>query len=57
MIVVDLQRKIDGVLQERRELLEASAKLREEKLDLKEKLLSQFVELQKVCEEVSNLSR
>ena len=46
---------MDGVLQKGRELLEVSAKLREEKLDLKERLLSWLVELQKVWEKVFDL--
>ena len=45
---------VDEVLQKGRELLEASAKLRE-KLELEEKLLSRFLELQKAWEELSDL--
>jgi len=46
MIVAGLQRRMDGVLQKGRELLEASAKLRE-KLDLEERFLIWLLELQK----------
>ena len=45
MIVAGLQRRMDRVLQKVRELLQASAKLKEEKLDLEERLLSRPVEL------------
>ena len=47
MIVAGLQRKLDGILQKGRELLEMSVELREEKLDVEEKLLSRLLELQK----------
>ena len=47
MTVVDLQRRMDEVLQKGRELLEMSAQLREKKLDLEERLLSRLVDLQK----------
>jgi len=53
--VRDLQRRVDGVLQKGRELLEASAELRGEKLDFEVRLLSRFEELQRAWEEVSEL--
>ena len=40
---------------ERRELLEASTMLREEKVELEEKPLSRLLEMQKTWEEVSDL--
>ena len=46
---------MDRVLQKGCELLEVSAGLREEKLDLEVRLLSRLEELQKAWEEVSNL--
>ena len=55
MTVRDLQRRVDGVLQKGRELLEASAELRGEKLDFEVRLLSRFEELQRAWEEVSEL--
>ena len=50
VIAANLQRRIDRVLEQGHELLEASAKLREEKLDLEVKLLSRLKELQKVSD-------
>ena len=55
MIVAGLQKRMDGVLQKGRELLEASAKLRGKKLKLEEKLLNWLLELQKVWKEASDL--
>ena len=55
MTMAGLMKRADGVLQKRRELLEASASLRGEKVDLEEKLLSQLLKLQKMLEEVSSL--
>ena len=43
------------MFQKGHELLEVSAKLREEKLDLEMRLLSRLEELQKAWEEVSHL--
>ena len=40
MAVAGLRRRVDRVLQKGHKLLKANAKLREEKLDLEEKLLS-----------------
>ena len=53
--MADLQMRVDKVLQKGRELLETSAKLREENLDFEVRLLSRLEELQKVREEVSDL--
>ena len=50
-----LRRRVDEVLQKWRELLEASASLRGEKVELEEELLSWLLELQKTLEDVSNL--
>ena len=55
MIVASLRKRVDGFLQKGRELLVASASLREEKVKLEEKLLSRLLELQKALEEVSDL--
>ena len=46
---------MDGIHQKGRELLETSASLRKEKVELEEKLLSRLLELQKTSEEVSDL--
>jgi len=50
-----LKKKMDGVLQKGRQLLDTSSSLRREKVELEEKLLSQLLELQKVLEKVSDL--
>ena len=55
MTVASLRKKVDGVLKKGHELLEASSSLRREKVELKEKLLSQLLKLQKVSEEVCDL--
>jgi len=47
-MVGDLQRRVDRVLQEEYELLEASAELTGEKLDFEVRLLSRLEELQKM---------
>ena len=55
MTVVSLRKRIYGVLQKGCELLEVSASLRREKVELEEKLLSRLLELQKALEEVCDL--
>jgi len=57
MTAAGLRKRVNGVLQKGRELLEASSSLKSEKIDLEEKLLSQFLELQKALEEVSDLQK
>jgi len=57
MTVADLRKRVDGVLQKGRELLEVSASLREKKIKLEEKLMSWLLELQKAWEEVSDLQK
>jgi len=47
MIEAGLEKMVDGVLQKGCELLEVSASLREDKVELEEKLLSQLLELQR----------
>ena len=54
-IVAGHKKRVDDVLKEDRELLEASSSLRKEKIRLEEKLLSWLLELQKALDEVSNL--
>ena len=49
------RKRVGGVLQKGRELLEVSSSLRREKVELEEKLLSRLLELQKALEEVSDL--
>ena len=49
------KKRVDDVLQKGRELLEVSSSLRRKKVELKEKLLSRLLELQKALEEVSDL--
>ena len=49
------KKRVDDVLQMGRELLEVNSSLRRKKVELKEKLLSRLLELQKALEEVSDL--
>ena len=53
--VEDLKKRMGGVFQKRRELLEATTELRQEKANLEVRLLSRLEELQKAWEEVYDL--
>ena len=53
--VEDLRKKMSGVFPKGRELLEATVKLRKEKLKLEVMLMSRLEKLQKAWEEVSDL--
>ena len=55
MIMAGHKKRVDDVLQNSPELLEASYSLRREKIELEEKLLGRLLELQKALEEVSDL--
>ena len=53
--MVGHKKRVDGVLQKGRELLEASSSSRREKIKLEKKILSWLLELQKALKEVSIL--